>query len=297
MRYISAQLLGCLIVFGAVCVMCIDAVFIPPPPPSPLITYSAASYLCVDVICLVLMLVIYIERAVLSVPTNWGDDLSPIDRYHVRTAVIPAIDKLLDTDGVLLTQATLALLAPDGPVFLHSIHSSSSWSPFACIIIGVMNALMSYVSRIPSTLSLHGYIDDMNDVTPLPLLPLYDSELSIASIAASSTSTDAKDGAIQREVEPREVTPFSTTDAIDIKRSARVATLLTDGNPVALVEVIERRLRAIIVHSLAVFDPRSRGNTYHACAILAKVIKLLPSPCVDIILLPRYTRALFPLSV
>lgn len=70
---------------------CVDEVFIPPPPP---------------------------KRAVLSIPTNFGDELSAEERYRVRTAVIPAIDKLLDTDGQLLTQTTLQLLAPDGTYLL-----------------------------------------------------------------------------------------------------------------------------------------------------------------------------------
>lgn len=92
-----------------------------------------------------------------------------------------------------------------------------------------MNALMAYVSRVPPS-SLYRYIDDMSTSVPLPLLPIYDGELLVTDVkttsnppapAASSSgagTSDAKDSAIQRETEAREVAPFSHADAIDIKR-------------------------------------------------------------------------------
>jgi hypothetical protein len=71
----------------------VDEVFIPPPPP---------------------------KRATLLVPDNFGNELSVEDRYRIRHAALIPMATLLDTDGQLLTQSTLQLLAPDG-THAHSL--------------------------------------------------------------------------------------------------------------------------------------------------------------------------------
>jgi hypothetical protein len=88
-----------------------------------------------------------------------------------------------------------------------------------------MNALMSYVSRLPVSSSLYRYVDGIDDTIPPPLQSLYHDEIPLAFSSSSSTPSSSSavldgksDNGMTREVESREITPFNDTDIIDIKR-------------------------------------------------------------------------------
>jgi CLASP N terminal len=183
------------------------------------------------------------------------------------------ISKLLDLDNPQITDRMLDFLLQEG----------------------VMDSLMGFISRRTPhqlhelvTAEVDMYCCTERGASPTPIQPLSPTKAQ-PNRRTSNADADPDDSKVGRFVDdnlaparnrPR---PASDHDETATRRSYRAMTLLCEHNN-ALLTVLSRRLRVVLMHLLSCFHPSSKANFYHTCAVWSQVVRWLPGEVLDIVL-------------
>lgn len=149
---------------------------------------------------------------------------------------------------------------------------------------GMVEALMGFVSRHPQHLGKEREYRKAKQLSSGGLGAAFESEAEAAGELPTTQPVAASTGAGTTARRKRE-RPNSIVEEEAVRRSFRMMQLLTDDRPSrTLLTVLAHGIGPIMLQLLSVFDPDSKGNFYHACAILSHVVQLLPAAAVGVIM-------------